>query len=197
MLKKYGAVQRPTMVAASKSSPSVNTVVAKTVNPTRMATQLGIIGSGGDVITFTMDNSGGVATVTYVIGDADGAVASQLNKTAINPTSSDAFTPAIFKSRFATRPVQVLSLNLQTSSDAAEFSQRFEYGWVENDGTATAKPLRFGVFASPSDQNNLIRPVDFGGMSQEVVFGPDSGLFFPVIAGEILTAYVVMGQQTK
>lgn len=190
-------MQRPTQVAARPSGPSVNTVVAKTTNPTRVATQLGIVGSGGDVITFTMNNSGGVATVTYVIGDADGAVASALNKTASNPTSSDVFSPAIFKSRFATRPVQVTELNLQTSSDATEFAQRFEYGFVENDGTATSKPLRFGVFASPSDQNPLIRPVTLTGMTQEVVLGTDSGLFFPVIAGEILTAYVVMGQQTK
>jgi hypothetical protein len=196
MIYKNSISKRPQVLGASKTGPSVANAVVKASNPTQMATQMGILGSGGDVIGFTMAN-GTASTVTYVIGDADGAVASQLSKTAVNPTASDAFSPAIFKSRFATRPVQVQGLNLQTSSDAAEFSQRFEYGWVENDGTATSKPLRFGVFASPSDQDKLIRPVNLQGLSQEVVLGPDSGLFFPVIGNETLIAYIVMGQQTK
>jgi hypothetical protein len=196
MIYKNSIRKNPQVLGVSKQGPSVANAVVKSQNQTQMATQLGILGSNGDVISFTMNNTT-ASPVTYVIGDAYGAVAAQLNRTAVNPTSSDAFSPAIFKARFQTRPVQVLSMNLLTSSNAAQFNERFEYGYVENDGTATSKPLRFGVFASPSDQDKLIRPVNLQGMSQDVVLGPDSGLFFPVIANQALTAFVVMGQQMK
>lgn len=194
-LYKSRTAKPTTGLSVQSGGPSVATRVAKTSNTTRMATQMGVLGAGGDVIVFTMANSSG-ATATYVIGDADGAVALQLGKTVVNPTSTNVFSPAVLKSRFATRPVQVVGMNLQTSSTAAEFAQNFQYGWVENDGSASIKPLPIGVFASPSDQNDLIRPVDFAGFSKQVVLGPDSGLFLPVLNGETLTAYIVMGAQT-
>lgn len=190
--KANGAIQR---IVPGKNTPTVQASTKLTANPTRMATQIGVLGSGGDTIGFTMTNATG-ATATYVIGDAYGNVAGQLNKTVLNPTSQTAFTVAGFKARCATRPLGVLSMNLQTSSDATEFAQQFQYGYLMgNDGSAAFKPLVLGVFASPSDYNDLIRPVSFSGFSQQVVLGPDSGLFLPVLDGETLTAYVTYNEQ--
>lgn len=179
-------------------SPRVSVGVNRNLNPTRIATQMGVLGSGGDVITFTMANGNAVggAIIQYVIGDADGAVADALGRTVTNATS-DAFSATIQKNRFATRPAQVDSMLLQTSSNAAQFRQQYSYGWVENDGSSYSKKVRIGQFASPSDQNDLLRPVTFKGMNQEIVLGPDSGLFFSVLGGETLTAFVQFGEQTR
>lgn len=186
---------RPSGLSPQKAGPSLQSRVAKTTNQTRMATQMGVLGSGGDVVVFTMANATGAA-VNYVIGDAIGAVALQLGKTVVNPTSSNILNPATLKALYNTRPVQVSSMNLQTSSTAAQFAQPISYGYIDNDGSAYNKPIVIGVFESPSDQNPLIRPVDFRGFSLDIVLSQTSGLFFTVLAGETLTAYVVYGAQT-
>jgi hypothetical protein len=195
IIQRNKTAARPSGLSTSKAGPSLASRVSKTTNQTRMATQLGVLGSGGDTVTFTMANATG-AVVTYVLGDAQGAVAQQLGKTAVSPTSSNVFTPAILKARYGLRPVQVSSINLQTSSTSAQFAQPITYGYIENDGTAASKPIVVGVFESPSDYNALIRPVDFRGFSMDIILGPDTGLFFNVLAGETLTAYVVYGAQT-
>ncbi len=57
MIYKNSISKRPQVLGASKTGPSVANAVVKASNPTQMATQLGILGSGGDVIGFTMANA--------------------------------------------------------------------------------------------------------------------------------------------
>ena len=195
MVIRKGTNTRPSGLSPQKAGPTLQSRIAKTTNQTRMATQMGVLGSGGDTVVFTMANATG-APVQYVLGDAIGAVALQLGRTVVNPTSSNILNPATLKALYATRPVQVSSINLQTSSTSAQFAQPIAYGYIDNDGSAYSKPIVIGVFESPSDQNPLIRPVDFRGYSLDIILSQTSGLFFTVLAGETLTAYVVYGAQT-
>ena len=199
MITKRSNIVKPVTTQANgtvitKANPLSKSIVANP-NPTRVATQLGQLGNGGDTVVYTITNSGG-STASYVIGDAYGACVAAIGGSYSNPTSVDSLSVAAYKALYGTNPVQITSMNLQTSSDARQFAQAYQYVTVENDGTYTAKKLRLAQFASPSDYNALIRPVDLSNIPGGVVLGAKSGITMAVLAGETLTISLVMGNQT-
>jgi len=200
MITKYNRNSAPrTAVSQANGATISKNPLAKAIvsnpNPSRIATQMGQLGNGGDTVVYTITNGGG-ATAGYIIGDAYGAVEAALGVSLADPTSVDAFSVAALKSLYGTNPVQITGMNLQTSSDARQFAQTYQYVTVENDGSSTTKKLRLAQFASPSDYNALIRPVDLTNLPGGVVLGAKSGLVIYVLAGETLTISMVMGNQT-
>jgi hypothetical protein len=145
------------------------------------------------MIVYTLTNGTG-ATINFVIGDALGAIASRSGRALTNPTAvSGGISVAVQKNQMAFRPLEIVGLNMQTSSNAAQFNEGFERAVVDQYGEYTSRLFSIAGFASPSDQNNLIRPVDVGQFNDPVVLSDTQALIIPVIAGQTVTLSISVG----
>ncbi len=151
--------------------------------------------SAQNQISWTLANGTG-ATVLYVIGDALGQVAQVDGRTLVNPTATSAgFTVAQQKANFATRPIIFSELNLQTSSTSAQFNQGFQLIKTDQNGNYQRYNYVIGGFASPSDYNALIRPVNVNQYNNPLECADYAGIVFPVLAGETLIVFANIAEQ--
>lgn len=145
------------------------------------------------MIVYTLTNGTG-GTLNFVIGDALGAIASRSGRTLTNPTAvSGGISVAIQKEQLAFRPMEIVGLNIQTSSDPNQFAQGFERATVDQYGQYSSRLFAIAGFASPSDYDNLIRPVDVGQFNDPLVLSDTQALIIPVIAGETVTLSISVG----
>lgn len=177
--------------------PVLANVVVKNTNPSRAGMGRGRLdaATGVQFLEYTLDNSGGASNVVYVIGDAYGQAVANGGLTVSQPTSTTSGNVAGQKALFGTNPMQVKTLQMQTSSNASQFSQPIRLISTEQDGQFHSVPIRTGPFASSSDYNDLIRTVDVSAFKAPVVLGPQSGITISVLAGQSL--YVALEIQEQ
>jgi hypothetical protein len=151
----------------------------------------GRLASTDNVISWVLDNSASATARILMLGDAYGSIGARSGKSLVNPTStSTGDTPAIQKTSFAQRPLLLTSLNLQTSSTAAQFSQPIlPHNAPQEGGLFIDKPLLIGAARSSADQDPLVRVVN-----QTLTLDDENGTTFTVLPGEILTIFATVGE---
>lgn len=174
------------------TKPVIAPVVVTSTGPSRMGTSRGVLDNttGVNVKNYTLDNSAGGATVNYVIGDSLNEANILAAKSAVNPTACGNGTVAADKERYGWRPMQCSTIQFQTSSNSNQFNQTVQYISVNDNGDYNVNRIILSPYASASDYNPLIRSADVRNFVVPVVLGLESGLFIPVIAGQIVTVNI-------
>ena len=109
-------------------------------------------------ITLVLDNSAGVASKLYRIGDADNWVAAAGGYTgAAWPDRTSGISAAAFAAAVAQAPMTVQAINYAATSGAVQFPELFKYITGDVDGSATIKPVNMPEYQrNTSNDPNLL-----------------------------------------
>lgn len=141
-------------------------------------------------ITFTLDNSAGVAVATYVIGDPNGLVQGALGVTWTQPTTVQGSTVAAVQESFSTMPVLVKGINYASTSGAVQFSQLFAFCEADVNGFFNRSPININEFLRNDAQNPNLQTATF-----DDPWELDANSGFQIVAGiaQLVTVTLILG----
>lgn len=113
-------------------------------------------------ITFTLDNSTGVATKGYRIGDADDWVVALAGFAGTaQPDRSSGISGANFAKAVAQAPLAVIGINYSATSGAVQFGEQFFFVQGEVNGSALKRPMNIAEYQRNTQFNDNLMTLRF------------------------------------
>ncbi len=147
-------------------------------------------------ISYTLDNSAGIAIQRYLIGDPTGMIAVLIDTIGggvVNPdlVQGNALFVSPNKNFFFSVGLVYSSINYLTSSDEAQFSQPFKLITVNSAGEISSEGVNMASAQRNSQFNNLLLT-----LTGEYMLDVHRGIQVDVLAGEKVTLTFVVSTYT-
>lgn len=141
-------------------------------------------------LSFVLDNSGGVATKDYKIGDPDTWVLLAAGLAGVAADSTSGISAAAFANVIGQAPMTVQAINYRATSGAVQFSKPFKYITADVDGSATVKPVNMAEYQrNTADDPNLLT-LEFG---NQFTLDWNRAFYIQAGIGQLVTVTLMFG----
>ena len=132
-------------------------------------------------LTFELDNSASAVDTNFLIFDSYGFVENSLAPTVVVAPTGSSSSVAGIKASTEANPILFRGLSIKTSTDAAQFSQRFQVMRGDLDGAFMQVPTILAAAERNTQFNDLLQTY-----SNSFVIDGYSAVFYVVLAGELV-----------
>ena len=113
-------------------------------------------------VTLTLNNSAGVATKEYKIGDYANLIEDILGRTIADADASSGGSVGGLNYSFGVAPVTVKAMNYSSTSGAVQFPQRLQYAVADVNGMIDVQPINPTEFVRNNAYNPNLLTMEFG-----------------------------------